>query len=232
MNAKEMIEKYPQPQPFSGVCENFENINEDDLILGEYDESIDNFYNYFYSEYNFCLPVDAENSTQLRVFKIFDSKMNSSSKIIIDKKVYSVCEKLGIMDGFKKHEINIDEVFNVTFEQLKESNSDLIQSYNKAVNDYCEIYEWEKEIRKFGYDFKQDLNVLDRKIRDFKISITRAAAKNLQKDYFNYKNSRVKDLSVKNDKFAFCWVPQTPGSTIDLYNWISTNELRKMSKNC
>lgn len=223
-------EKFPSPKPFSGVCENPENIHEGDFILGEYDETIDNFYNHFYREYNFRLPVYDENSNELSVFKIFDSEMNSSSKIIIDKKVYSVCEKLGMMDGFKKHGVNIDEVFKIVFEKLKKSNSDLIQSYDKAVNDYCEIYQWEKEIHKFGYDFKQDLSVLDRKIHNFKISITRAATENIQKDYFNYKNSRVKDLSVKNGKFAFCWFSQTPGSIMDFYNWISDDQLRKMSK--
>lgn len=226
-------EKYPSPEPFSGICENPECIHKDSLIMGEYNKTIDEFYHPLFQDYRFHLLIeDGSYDSMLNVYRIFDPQLETLLKIVINKKAYSVCENIGFITGFEEHGIDVDEIFNKTFQKLEKSQPNLIEEYNNIANNICEIHEWYEDVEEFGYDLSQDLFDLNKKRLDSSLSITLKFIAIMQKDYFSYENSVAKDLSIIDDKIAFSWNPPKTAGAMTIYqDWlIDNNKLKKTPK--
>lgn len=226
--------KFPSPKPFSGVCENPENIHEGSSVMGEYDKTIDEFYHPFFQDYRFHLPVECEihSDSTLNVYRIFDPQLETLLKIVINKKAYSVCENIGFITGLEEHEIDADEVFNKTFQKMENNHSDLIEEYNKIANNIYEIHEWYEDVEEFGYDLSQDLFDLNKKRLDSSLSITLKFITIIQEDYFSYEKSAVKDLSIIDNKIVFSWNPPKTAGAMTIYqDWLIENKkLKKTPK--
>lgn len=201
-----------------------ENFEKSDVIVGEYSVS---FYDFPYAE---SLGLELDSSSYIIMLDC-EYYSPSKTKVILDgdKIAYPALRIVRMSEGFEQHSLNLNEVYENAFGQLK-------KDYIQTAIDKWNILEKDYHTLCVSH---QDGNVSDEQknkdnrneIKDQLIKISQSISINLLgiiiEQYFNYRNSTVKDLSVIDGYNTLYWKNQTINDYLpSVRSWIIKNKIK------